>query len=88
MSGSDFYAKIAETTAIDTAVVKTVVEAAFSEIRKQAAEGEKVTIINVGAFRGVDVAERTGINPETGEKIVTPAHRALRISLVKKYRKL
>jgi nucleoid DNA-binding protein len=88
MNGSEFYDKIAETTGMDAKDVKTVSEAIFDELRKQANNDERVTISNVGAFYGVNVAERVGRNPETGDKVVTPAHRALRVTFVKKYRKL
>ncbi|MFV1884802.1 MAG: HU family DNA-binding protein [Balneola sp.] len=42
-----------------------------------AIESGKASITNFGSFTVVDVAARNGVNPQTGESIVIPAHQRL-----------
>ncbi len=42
-----------------------------------AMESGKASITNFGSFKVVDVAARNGVNPQTGESIVIPAHQRL-----------
>ncbi len=41
-------------------------------------EGASFTLGTIGTFKVVEVAEREHHNPQTGEKIVKPAHLALK----------
>lgn len=45
-----------------------------------ALESGKASITNLGSFTVVDVAARNGVNPQTGDPIVIPAHQRLSFS--------
>lgn len=46
-------------------------------IKSGAVEDGKASITNFGSFSVIDVAERQGVNPQTGESITIPAHQRL-----------
>lgn len=50
----------------------------FQGIANDLGKGKDVRVRGFGEFKAVDVAERTGINPATGEKINIKAHRVAR----------
>lgn len=49
-------------------------------VLSNALESGKASITNFGSFTIVDVAARNGVNPQTGETIVIPAHQRLSFS--------
>ena len=59
--------KVAEKTA--TAVLDTIM--------KEVSAGNVVTIKGFGIFKVVEVAERKGRNPQTGDEITIPAHKKI-----------
>ena len=69
--------ELIEWVARDTGLSKTdaglAVDAVFHRIGKALAAGNDAMFVGFGTFKVVDVAERTGRNPQTGEPIVTPA---------------
>ncbi|MGN0223654.1 MAG: HU family DNA-binding protein [Muribaculaceae bacterium] len=50
--------------------------------------GEEISLHNFGAFRIVDIAERPGTNPGTGQPITIKAHRAIRFTPCQNLRNL
>ena len=49
--------------------VTNVIEAAFEELKRAVARGEKVALSGFGVFHRQDRAARTGRNPQTGEAV-------------------
>lgn len=46
-------------------------------ITKELKKGEDFTLGKLGTFKVKDRAEKNGVNPKTGEKIVIPARKAV-----------
>lgn len=46
-------------------------------ITEELKKGEDFTLGKLGAFKVKDRAEKNGVNPKTGEKIVIPARKAV-----------
>lgn len=44
-------------------------------IQDVVAQGESVNFVGFGSFKLVEVKERNGVNPQTRESIVIPAHK-------------
>ena len=64
---------VADDTGMSKADAGRAVDAVFNRIGNALAAGNEATFVGFGTFKVVDVAERTGRNPQTGEVIVTPA---------------
>ena len=64
---------MADDTGMSKADAGRAVDAVFNRIGNALAAGNEATFVGFGTFKVVDVAERTGRNPQTGEVIVTPA---------------
>ena len=73
VSKTELVAKIAEETGESQAVVKTIVEAFWKEIRPSVEAGEEVRFIGYGKFFKKHSDARKGINPSTKEPIDIPA---------------
>ena len=54
-----------------------VVDAIFGTVKRTLGEGTAVRIKNFGVFEVADRAERVGVNPASGERIVIPSHKGL-----------
>lgn len=60
-----------------------VINTIFSTISKALINGENVKIRGFGTFKITNYKERNGRNPKTGEKIVIPAKRVIRLNVAK-----
>lgn len=47
-------------------------------IAETLAKGEPVTLHGFGSFQVIDIPEREGRNPRTGEALIIPAHKAVK----------
>ena len=56
------------------AAANRAVKSVFDIIKSSLVDGESVTIYGLGSFKVVPTAESTARNPQTGEKMVIPAH--------------
>ena len=52
-------------------------------VEKALAKGEDVRIGDIGILKPVDVAEKTGHNPQTGKPLKIPAHKTVRFRISK-----
>lgn len=50
-------------------------DAFMAIIENELSKGDDVTLVGFGAFSVVDIAERKGRNPQTGEELIIPAKR-------------
>lgn len=60
---------------------KDLVDLIFDKIAQSLKDGEEVRIPGFGIFKVVDRAEKTCRNPQTGEKMVVPAKKAVKFSV-------
>ncbi len=73
MNKSSLVSAIAEKTELSKKDVEAVVDTLTETITKALQSGEKVALTGFGTFRVSQRAERTGINPQTKEKMQIPA---------------
>lgn len=64
---------VSATTDLSKKNVDAVIDALIDEVTQQIRSGNKVTFTGFGTFRVADRAARSGINPQTKEKITIPA---------------
>lgn len=73
MNKKELIELVAEDTGMSKADAGRAVDAVFKRITGALAAGNEAVFVGFGTFKVVEVAERTGRNPQTGETIVTPA---------------
>lgn len=79
MKGKTEIAKsVAAGAGITVQAAGKAVDTVFDTIKALVAAGEIVTVKGFGTFKTVDVAEKQGRNPKTGETVTIPAHRAVK----------
>lgn len=81
MTKSELITSIAEKTGLTKKSSEEALGAVIDTIAEALAKGEKVQLVGFGTFEVRERAERTGINPQTREKITiaatkTPAFKA------------
>ena len=69
---------IAKKGNIKNAEAKNALELTLGAISEALKLGESITLIGFGTFKIVDVAERIGRNPQTGEKIQIKAKKVVK----------
>lgn len=77
MTKSDIIS-VASKTGITKAKATEVVNAIFTAMRNDIANGNTVSIIDFGNFSVVEKGERTARNPQTGETIKVAAHKTVK----------
>ena len=84
MNSGELYKAVAEKVDVQNVVaercVKAVVEIVTNEV---AVKGGEVSIANLGKFVLAERAEKNGVNPTTGEKIVIPARKVVKFKPAK-----
>lgn len=78
MTKAELTAKVCKATGEKKYVCENCVNALFSAIRKELADGGKVQLIGFGTFDVTKRTARTGRNPRTGETMEIPACRVPR----------
>lgn len=81
MTKSELIASVAEKTGLTKKASEEVLSAIVDTISDSLVKGEKVQLVGFGTFEVRERAARTGINPQTKEKITieatkTPAFKA------------
>jgi DNA-binding protein HU-beta len=59
--------------------IDSVLDALAKAIAEEIATGEIVTIKDIGSFTALSVKARMGVNPKTGEKILLPASKRVKL---------
>ena len=78
MNKSQFINDLAEQSQLSKVEVKRLVDTLFEKIESKLQEGEKVVLSGFGVFSVVNVAERVGRNPRTGEQVKIAPRRTVR----------
>ena len=81
MTKSELITSIANKTGLTKKTAEEVLEAFIGTVSDSLAKGEKVQLVGFGTFEVRERSERSGINPQTHEKITiaatkTPAFKA------------
>ena len=82
---SELIAKIKEDLGdnISKMIIESVIDAYCRVVGKALVTGEDVKITDIGVLKPVDVAEKTGHNPQTGKPLKIPAHKTVRFRISK-----
>ena len=76
MNKTEFIATLAEKTGTSKKAAGENLNAVLNVITDTLKTGEDVAIAGFGKFYVADVAEKEARNPQTGEKMTVPAHKA------------
>ena len=76
MNKTELVAAVAAKAEISKKDAEAAVTATFDAITAALAEGDKVALVGFGTFAVKDRAARTGLNPQTKEKIEIAASKA------------
>ena len=85
----ELIAKVAKKLSAGAEIIpkfETVFNTIFDTIVEEVAGGQRVEIYGVGIFKAVEVAERKGRNPQTGEELTIPAHKKVFFSPGKRFK--
>ena len=80
MNKAELVAEVQKTLGEDTskAAAERAVEAVFESIKTGIKKDKSVQVIGFGTFEVVERAARSGVNPQTGEKIKIKASKAVK----------
>ena len=76
MNKTDLVAAVAAKAELSKKDAEAAVSAVFGAITDALADGDKVALVGFGTFDVKERAARTGLNPQTKEKIQIPASKA------------
>ena len=83
MNKSAIIDKISEKSGFSKSDSAKVLDAFEDTVNEAMSSGEEVNLSNFVKFHVVDVAEREHINPQTKEKFIVPAHKAVKTKIGK-----
>lgn len=78
MNKTDLVNEIAAKAQLNKVAAKAALEATLESIAQALANDDKVQLIGFGTFSVVEKEARTGINPQTKEKIQIPARKVIK----------
>jgi len=73
MTKKELAQKLAEENNLSKAASEQIIETIFGQISQSLIDGDEVAIPGFGKFAVSKRKERTGLNPQTKEKIIIPA---------------
>lgn len=78
MNKTDLINEIAAKAGLNKVAAKAALDATLETISQALANDDKVALIGFGTFQVVEKEARTGINPQTKEKITIPARKVVK----------
>lgn len=78
MNKTDLVNEIAAKAGLNKVATKAALDACLESIGQALANEDKVQLIGFGTFSVVEKPERTGINPQTKEKITIAARKTVK----------
>ncbi len=78
MNKTDLINEIAAKAELSKVDAKKALDACLESISQALANNDKVTLIGFGTFSVTEKSARTGINPQTKQKIEIPARKAVK----------
>ena len=76
MTKSDLVSAVAEKVSFTKKDTEIIINATLDAVTEALVAGDKVQLVGFGTFEVRDRAARTGVNPQTHEKITIAASRA------------
>lgn len=73
MTKADFVVAMVEKTGLQKKQCENALNACLETIQEVMVSGDKINFTGFGSFEVKERAERNGVNPSTGDKIVIPA---------------
>lgn len=83
MNKTEFVAFVAEKNDITKTDAKEMIDIVTASITSALENGDEVSLAGFGKFTVVERDERTARNPQTGEAMTVPAHKAPKFSFAK-----
>lgn len=83
MNKAEFVAFVAEKNDITKTDAKEMIDIVTTSITSALENGDEVSLAGFGKFTVVERDERTARNPQTGEAMTVPAHKAPKFSFAK-----
>ena len=77
MNKADLVAKVAEKSGVTKKDAEKAVAGIFAAVQEALVAGDKVQVLGFGTFEVKERAARTGRNPQTGEVVDIPEHKAV-----------
>lgn len=78
MNKTDLVNEIAAKAELNKVDARKALDAALESIAQALANGDKVQLLGFGTFAVVEKPERTGVNPQTKEKITIAARNVVK----------
>ena len=78
MNKSELVAAVSARSGLSKSDASRAIAAFESAVCDALVSGDTVNITGFGTFKSVEVAERTGRNPKTGEQMTIAAHRSVK----------
>jgi len=78
MNKAELVEEVADQTGLTRKVSREAVNAVISAITDTLARNERVTLVGFGTFEVRKRKARTGVNPQTGERLDIPARNVVR----------
>lgn len=69
MNKNELTKRISETTPLNQKEAAGAIDAFIDVIKDELSKGEKIQLVGFGSWEVKERAERTGVNPQTGDKI-------------------
>jgi len=86
MNKTELIDAIAEECDLSKAVAQRALESIVNNVVKAVAEGDTVQLVGFGTFAAGKRAERTGLNPRTGEEIKIAAATTVKFAAGKAFK--
>lgn len=80
MNKTELVDQIAKNADLSKKEAKDALEATLSAITGSLTKGDSVTLIGFGTFSVKNRAERSGVNPQTKEKMIIPAKKVVKFN--------
>ena len=83
MNKNDLIVSVSKKTDVNQKVVSDIINTTIDTIKETLADGEEVKLTGFMNFEIKDVSEREARNIRTGEPLIVPAHRTVKVKLSK-----
>lgn len=88
MNKTELVKELVEKSGTDKKTVDSILTSLDEIVKNKVAQGESVSLVNLGTFKVSDRAARTARNPMTGETIQVPAKKVVKFSLSKSVKEI
>ncbi len=78
MNKGELIATIAEAGGMTKVRAELALNKVLAQMASAMEKGERVTLSGFGSFRVVERAEQKGRNPQTGQRLIIPAHNVVK----------